>query len=307
MLPTKRGLPPYSNTAPEKLKSWRPIKEPSKEEKILIAEVKRLKDNGLTGMQIQRTWLERQVQSFTQRAHPMHQYKGQGNITRLLHDKMPKDELLSHMHFVTHVPIKDISLSVAIEPFHYGKPPVNVSTPSDFKFLFLAYAAHSSLRVFQDFGTLSSMPPLPGQALSAEMKHLMELQPVRTHNNPPAEEEEEVDDEDDSVDGAESQAKREDESASEEVVYTTESRPLKRGRSTKVPGLAGQVEAADDAAPKKQCGETAAGVGPSVPVPKVRNSTATPSSSMFILPTKRRVPKQMRTGKSCILLKLVQC
>lgn len=107
----------------------------------------------------------------------MFQYEGLTDETWLKCDVMSEEELKSHMHFVTHVPIKDISLHTAIEPFHHDKPPMNLSIfVLALSLCFLASLARFLLDVLQDLGAFLSMPPLTGQALSPEMQRLMELE-----------------------------------------------------------------------------------------------------------------------------------
>lgn len=58
----------------------------------------------------------------------MFAYGGPADVTRLVQDELHEDELKSRIRTATNMAIKDISLDVAVLPFHNGNPPMNVSS-----------------------------------------------------------------------------------------------------------------------------------------------------------------------------------
>lgn len=57
----------------------------------------------------------------------MYDYGGQRDPCHLNDWEISQSELKSRIHFVIHVPMNKISLSVVVEPFHWGHRPDNVS------------------------------------------------------------------------------------------------------------------------------------------------------------------------------------
>lgn len=125
---TEVGLLPFENPPTVKRLSWGVETDLiSIETGLLVQEVYQLQDSGLGGMQILKTWLERNILPLAARAHPMFEYKGPSNPCRLNRVEISRSELKSWMHFVTHVPLDEITLEAAVEPFHRGHHPENVS------------------------------------------------------------------------------------------------------------------------------------------------------------------------------------
>lgn len=104
--------------------------ELSTENAKLVGAVLHLQDDGLSGMQILKTWIERNIQPLAWREHPMYDYRGRNDPRRLHNREVSSSEVKSHMHFVTHVPLDEIFLEVAVEPYHWGKRPKEVSAAS---------------------------------------------------------------------------------------------------------------------------------------------------------------------------------
>lgn len=81
-------------------------------------------------MQILNKWLERNIQPLAALPHPMFDYEGPGDSCRLNRAEISRSVLRSRMHFVTHVPLDEITLEVAVEHFHRGHRLNNVSNIS---------------------------------------------------------------------------------------------------------------------------------------------------------------------------------
>lgn len=77
-------------------------------------------------MQILKTWLERNIQPLAAQKHPMFEYEGPRDPCQLQRGEITRSELKSRMHFMTHVPLEEISLDVVVHPFHCGNHPNDV-------------------------------------------------------------------------------------------------------------------------------------------------------------------------------------
>lgn len=74
-------LPPFVNEPPKRMGSWQPVDKPTESTQKLIGAVARLKDHGLKGEHIIRTWLEQRVLPLVARATPMYAYMGREDPT----------------------------------------------------------------------------------------------------------------------------------------------------------------------------------------------------------------------------------
>lgn len=73
------GLLPFANKPPRELLSWSSVTALSTENAKLVEAVYQLKDTGLSGMQILKTWLERNIQPLAWREYPMYEYRGRND------------------------------------------------------------------------------------------------------------------------------------------------------------------------------------------------------------------------------------
>lgn len=107
---------------------WNSATDLSSENARLVGEVFQLEERGLLGMQILRTWIERNIQPLAWWEHLMYMYKGLRDPASLHNREISPSELRSHIHFVIGVPRDDIFLEVTIEPYHRGNPPPEVNS-----------------------------------------------------------------------------------------------------------------------------------------------------------------------------------
>lgn len=113
----------------------------------------------------------------------MYDYKGPKDPNRLHNQEISPFELKLHMQLVTSVPMDDIFLEVAVEPYHRGNPPREESMA-----FFFTLSVRSPLAILADllflpcaqtFKAFASKPPQPYRGASVAWVALESHPPLR--------------------------------------------------------------------------------------------------------------------------------
>ena len=96
--------------------------EISQKTTTLIEAVDQFRHNGLWGLQIMKTWMERNVQLLGWREFPMFEYRVLRDPSRLLNREDSENEVELCMHHVTGLPLRDILITIAVEPYCQANP-----------------------------------------------------------------------------------------------------------------------------------------------------------------------------------------
>jgi putative gypsy type transposon len=120
------GLPPYSADAAIKQPSWANVLAAKEVEEAnrLLGEVEQLRGK-ITGVDLISTWVRRRVQPLQARAHPMWEYLGAGDLTRVGPEELTDSQVASHVQLLCKARDDDTcSRQPPVEPFRLGLAPL---------------------------------------------------------------------------------------------------------------------------------------------------------------------------------------
>lgn len=89
---------------------------------LLIEAIARLQEKGLSGLQILKTWVERNIQPLGQTDPPMYGYRGRCNPKRLLWRDLTAEEVEDRLRLLIGLPLEELQVKVAIEPYSLANP-----------------------------------------------------------------------------------------------------------------------------------------------------------------------------------------
>lgn len=115
-------LPPHFGGGPELLRSWTSLDAISNDTKLLLDATTRLKDRGLKGIHIMRTWVELRVLPLQARTELMCTYRGPTDPSRVSPDELGEEELRCRLSLLTSLEADGVSLEVVVDPFQQGFP-----------------------------------------------------------------------------------------------------------------------------------------------------------------------------------------
>ena len=115
------------------------------EAKPLLSRIGSLLDE-ITGVQLMATFLKRRVWPIRARAHPMWQYEGVLDSSRMSQEELSKNELVTHVRSITSLKASDpCNVDCPVTPYGVDNPLPEVSTA--YVFLSSGFATH----LFCDF------------------------------------------------------------------------------------------------------------------------------------------------------------
>ena len=122
------GLPPYSADAASKKPSWANTLAASEVEEAnrLLERVEQLRKE-ITGVDLISTWVRRRVQPLQARVHPMWEYSGDEDLTRVGPEVPTDTQIANHVQLLCKVRDDDTcSRQPSVEPFWMGHPPLRL-------------------------------------------------------------------------------------------------------------------------------------------------------------------------------------
>lgn len=120
-------MPVFNNVPCWQRPEWGSKMEFNLETGLLIQAVFELRERGLSGLQLLKTWVEWNIQSLGYRIFPMFEYRGLEVANCLLQRETSESEVKGRMHLVTDLPLGEIHMGVTIEPYSQANPRPMVS------------------------------------------------------------------------------------------------------------------------------------------------------------------------------------
>ena len=99
--------------------------------------------NSVTGVHLIATFVKMRVWPLCARAHPMWEYEGALDATRMSKEELSKSELVSHVRFITSTKSSEpCNVDCPIDPYRAEKPLLEVSEPIECMISFYYFVMH---------------------------------------------------------------------------------------------------------------------------------------------------------------------
>jgi hypothetical protein len=124
----QEGLPAYTEEPPLWKRCWgaKPSRREMPDVERLLERVKELQAQGLTGVDLIVTWLDRRIQPLQAREHPMWEYSGVSDSTRGNAEELSNEVFMERLKSLTKER-SNLSRVPHVAPYSAGNPPPNVS------------------------------------------------------------------------------------------------------------------------------------------------------------------------------------